>query len=108
MGTLSAGKNYEIRFLADQVNFEILKADITVKPDPGQSKVFGAPDPVLTYTIVSGSLFNNDTFKGGLGRQSGEDVGKYAIQQGTLSLNNNYNLKVDPTEKFEITRKSFQ
>jgi hypothetical protein len=107
IGTLTAGKNYDIRFIAEQVTFEILKADITVKPDAGQSKTFGSPDPPITYTITSGTLLNNDAFKGGLGRQAGEDVGKYDIQQGTLTLSNNYNLKVDLTEKFEIVRKSF-
>jgi hypothetical protein len=106
LGSLSAGRNYELRFLSD-VSFEILKADIAIKPDPNQSKTYGAPDPALTYTIVSGSLYNCDTFKGALSRQTGEDVGKYSIQQGSLSLSNNYNLKVDATEKFEIKRKSF-
>ncbi len=107
LGTLSAGNNYELRFISDQSSFEILKADITVKPDPGQSKTYGSPDPQLTYTVVSGTLVNGDTFKGALTRQAGEDVGKYAIQQGTLSLSNNYNLKVDLAEKFEVVRKSF-
>ena len=106
IGTLSAGKNYDVKF--EPGSFEVLKADIAIKPNPNQSKVFGAPDPVLSYTITSGQLFNGDTFRGALGRQAGEDVGKYAIQQGTLTLSNNYNLKVDLTEKFEIIRKAFQ
>ena len=108
LGTLSAGRNYDLKFISEQINFEILKTDISIKPDPNQSKVYGAPDPPLTFTITSGTLFQGDTFKGGLGRQTGEDVGKYAIQQGTLSLNNNYNLKVDPNEKFEILKMSFE
>lgn len=106
LGTLSAGRNYDLRLVPEAVSFEIVKADITIKANAAQ-KVYGDPDPIITYTIVSGALLNNDTFKGTLGRQSGEDVGKYAIQPGTLSLSNNYNLKMELNEKFEITRKSF-
>jgi len=108
LGTLSAGKNYDLRLAPEQVSFEVLKADVAIKPNPGQSKVFGAPDPNLTYTIVSGELKNNDTFKGSLSRQSGEDVGMYVIRQGNLTLSNNYNLKVDTLQKFEIKRKTFE
>lgn len=108
IGTLSAGNNYDLRLASDQVTFEILKADIAIKPNTGQSKVFGAPDPTFTYTIVSGTLQNNDTFKGNLSRQAGDDVGTYTIRQGTLNLSNNYNLKVDTLQRFEIKRKSFE
>jgi len=105
LGTLSAGKNYDIRF--EPANFEIVKADIAVKPDAGQSKIYGAADPAFTFTITSGTLQNNEMFRGALSRQPGEDVGKYTIQQGTLGLSNNYNLKVDETVTFEVVRKSF-
>lgn len=107
IGTLTAGKNYDLKVVPELVNFEILKADITIRANPNQTKVYGDPDPVLTYTVVSGELKNNDTFKGALSRQTGEDVGKYPIQAGTLTLSNNYNLKMELTEKLEITRKSF-
>ncbi len=106
IGTLTAGKNYDLRLVPDQT-FEILKADIAIKPNTGQSKTYGAPEPPLAYTVVSGSLFFNDAFKGSLARQQGEDVGTYTIRQGTLGLNDNYNLKVDTLQKFEIKRKSF-
>jgi hypothetical protein len=106
LGTLSAGRNYDLRLVPEAVSFEIVKADITIRAN-GAQKIYGDPDPPFTYTIVSGALQNNDTFKGALGRQSGEDVGKYPIQQGTLSLSNNYNLKMELNEKLEITRKSF-
>ena len=106
IGTLTAGRNYDVKF--EPGSFEVSKANVTVKPNPGQSKTFGDPDPQLTYTVTSGELFHGDTFRGALGRQAGEDVGNYAIQQGTLALSNNYNLKVELTEKFEIKRKAFQ
>jgi len=107
-GTLSAGRNYDLKFNNEPpVTFEIKKTDIAIKPDPNQAKTYGDPDPPLTYTVTSGTLLYGDTFKGSLSRQTGEDVGKYAIQQGTITLNNNYNLKIDLGEKFEIKRKSF-
>jgi hypothetical protein len=64
---------------------------VTVTADP-QTKVYGDPDPALTYQITSGSLVFADTFTGSLTRGPGEDVGTYAILQGTLALPASYNL----------------
>ena len=64
---------------------------ITVTADSGQSKIFGATEPVLTYTITSGSLVSGDVLNGSLARTAGEDVGLYPINQGTLD-NTNYNI----------------
>src|SRR5207237_62323 len=57
-----------------------------------QTKVYGAADPALTYKITSGSLVTGDAFTGALTRDAGENVGSYAIKQGTLSLSSNYAL----------------
>jgi hypothetical protein len=57
------------------------------------TKIYGDSNPVLTYT--HGALYNGDTdsvFTGSLGRASGEDVGTYAITQGSLSAGTNYNI----------------
>lgn len=68
---------------------------LTVNPAPltvsanAQSKVYGNADPALTYTS-SGLLFT-DTLTGSLSRVAGENVGSYAIMQGTLA-NPNYNI----------------
>jgi hypothetical protein len=51
-----------------------------------KTKVYGNGDPGLTYQITSGSLVAGDNFSGGLTRIAGENVGTYAIQQGTLAL----------------------
>lgn len=64
---------------------------ITVTADP-QSKVYGDADPDLTYQITSGLLVGTDTITGALSRNSGEDVGTYAITQGSLSAGPNYDL----------------
>jgi hypothetical protein len=79
---------------------------VTVTAD-GKSKTYGDADPALTYQITSGSLVFSDVFAGALSRAAGEDVGTYAITQGTLALSSNYVLtyvganfvitKADPT-----------
>ena len=56
-----------------------------------KSKTFGDADPVLTYTF-SPMLQTGDTFTGSLTRAVGDNVGTYAINQGTLALNGNYTL----------------
>ncbi|HET7034120.1 MAG TPA: MBG domain-containing protein [Thermomicrobiaceae bacterium] len=87
-GTLSA-TNYS--FVAGN------PADLTIDPRPitvtadSQTKVYGDADPALTYQ-VTGTLAFSDAFTGALSRASGETVGSYAIQQGTLALSSNYSL----------------
>ena len=56
-----------------------------------KSKQFGATDPALTHVITTGSLVVGDSLTGSLARTSGEDVGTYAIGQGTLA-NSNYTI----------------
>ena len=72
-------------------------AQVTVKPvaigviaDP-KTKVYGSGDPALTFTYT-GALVNSDNFSGALTRAAGENVGSYAISQGTLALSTNYAL----------------
>src|SRR5207247_10357571 len=75
LGTLSAGSNYTIVFTAG-VTFAITPRDLTVTPTAGQSKIYGAANPVLAYT--HGALYNGDTdavFRGGVDRTAGEEVG---------------------------------
>ena len=93
---------------------KITPKDLTVTPNAGQSKKFGAVDPTLHSTNsgrVSGQI---PDFTGALSRAEGEDVGQYDITQGTLALMDhfssgfkasNYTLKmVSPAVKFEITK----
>ncbi len=74
-------------------DFVISQLPITVTADP-QTKVYGDPDPELTYQVTSGSLVGTDDFSGELARDPGEDVGTYAITQGTLALSANYDLEL--------------
>ena len=80
--------------------------DITAKPltvtaKPGQTKVFGTPDPPnFTYTL-STPLLGSDVLTGALKRTPGEAIGPYAINQGTLT-NLNYGITYI-SNNFEIT-----
>ena len=95
-GTL-ANSNYTITFVP--ADFAITAAPVTVTADAGQSKVYGTADPTLTYQSVG--LVSGDTLSGALGRVPGENVGSYAIGQGTLS-SSNYTITFVPAD-FAIT-----
>ena len=68
----------------------------------GQSKVYGASDPVFTYTYSG--LCSGDQITGALGRAAGENVGSYAINIGNLTAGSNYNIAFTP-KNFVINAK---
>src|SRR5690606_33137494 len=74
--------NYAITFVDGTLT--ITQRPITVTA-ASPSKVHGDADPALTYTITSGRLVGDDTLSGSLTRDPGEDVGTYAIRQGSLN-----------------------
>src|SRR5206468_4530199 len=87
-GSLVASGNYTIAFTGNSL--DITPATLTVTANH-QTKVYGAGDPALTYS-VSG-LANNDAatvVTGSLTRAAGEAVGTYAITQGSLVASGNY------------------
>lgn len=91
-GTISDGNdgnNYTVTFVNNNTG-EITPKAITVTAD-AISKVYGTPDPPLTYTHTGG-LVGDDSFSGGLSRTPGEDLGVYPIHQNTLTLNLNYEI----------------
>jgi hypothetical protein len=77
------------------------KAVITVTPTAGQSKVYGANDPTLTYSITSGALIGSDVLSGALS-YTGTNVGNYNITIGTLA-NSSYTINL-ATVTFAITK----
>ncbi len=91
LGNLSAGSNYVLSLPETPVNFAITARLITVTAD-AKSKTYGEADPDLTYQVTSGSLLQGDSFSGALSREAGQNVGRYAIQQGTLTAGSNYDL----------------
>jgi uncharacterized repeat protein (TIGR02543 family) len=88
-GTLTAGSNYNLTYVDGTLS--VTPETLTITAD-NQSKVYGTDDPLLTYQLNSGSLVNGDAFSGTLTRVHGENIGTYAIQQGTLTAGSNYNL----------------
>lgn len=54
------------------------------------SKYYRDADPTFTYS--SSGLISGDGFTGALTRNTGDDVGTYAITQGTLSAGANYTI----------------
>ena len=72
-------------------NLAINAKPITVTAD-AKSKTYGDGDPALTSQVTSGSLVGSDALTGNLTRVAGENVGSYAIQQGTLTAGGNYTL----------------
>jgi hypothetical protein len=101
-GTLTAGDNYDIVFISD--DFTINKATLTITADSGQSKVYGETDPVLTYTVSGYQRSDDDNIlSGALSRIAGENVGTYAIEQGTLTAGDNYDI-VFVSDDFTINK----
>ncbi len=92
--------NYAISYVNG--TFTVNPLDIHVTAD-AQSKTYGDPDPTFTYT--HDPLLNSDSFTGSLGRASGQNVGVYAINIGTLSAGSNYHLLLT-SANLTITKKA--
>jgi hypothetical protein len=88
-GTLSAGSNYELSFAGAGLTITARAITVTAAD---RTKVLGAADPTLTYSITSGSLVAGDSLSGNLTRDPGEAIGLYAIKRGSLAAGSNYNL----------------
>ena len=69
--------------------FTITKAVLTITAE-AKEKTYGENDPTFTYT--QSGLVGSDTITGELSRENGENIGTYAILQGTLSAGDNYNI----------------
>ncbi|MFY8092497.1 MAG: MBG domain-containing protein [Niveispirillum sp.] len=100
-GSLSAGRNYDITFQAGQLT--ITPAALTVTASAA-TRVYMDADPDLTYAVTG--LKRGDgvgtALSGALTRAAGEDVGLYAISQGSLTANANYTLRFNGAD-FRIT-----
>jgi hypothetical protein len=59
-----------------------------------KTKTYGDPDPTLTYTTATGALVDQDTLTGTPTRVTGETVGEYTINQGTVTNTNNTNYNI--------------
>ncbi len=92
LGGASAG-NYTLT--TPTVTAAITPRVITVTPDSGQTKVYGAVNPTYTYTNTP--LIGTDSLSGALSRLTGENVGGYAMTLGTLSASPNYSVVLHTT-----------
>ena len=104
-GTLAATGNYSITHFTTGT-FTINPAPLTVTAS-NESKVYdnnSATDPALAYTYAG--LANGDSsasFTGSLSRATGETVGAYAINQGSLAATGNYTIGTFFPATFTIT-----
>ena len=100
----NGGNNYSTTFDGTTNKFQITQAALSINPDVGQSKVYGANDPALGFTYSNTGLINgvtpqywdatgtlvndttiNDTISGNLGRAAGENVGNYNYVLGSVA-----------------------
>lgn len=106
----SSVKNYTLASSGQQTSAtaDILPKSLRIKA-AAKSKVYGAQDPALTYTVTTGDLVTGDTagdiISGMPARDAGEDTGVYTIRQGTLSAGENYSVSFTGAS-FTITTKS--
>ena len=102
-GTLTAGSNYDV--YVDSGTLQITPRPITVKP-ASKTKVYGDNDPTLTVSLTVGTMAYSDTLQGSISRADGENVGTYAYILGDFGYYNpNYNVTVDNSNSFTITKK---
>ena len=85
------GSNYAVT--VENGNLTINQRQVTVTAD-SFGKHYGEADPALTYQITTGKVMAGDDLELKLDRQSGEDVGSYAISAPTLAGNQNYDVTV--------------
>jgi hypothetical protein len=104
LGTLAADSNYTISFTGSTLTITPAPLSVTANP---QNKIYGRNDPALSVTptglidttvdgvaivdsavvVLSGTLTRAQ-----LGTAAGEQVGHFAITQGTLAADSNYTL----------------
>ncbi|NCA07458.1 MAG: hypothetical protein EBS85_01830 [Micrococcales bacterium] len=102
-GTLSAGSNYQMYVTSGALT--INPRPITITP-AAKTKTYGDNDPVLNYSITSGSLGYTDSLVGEISRESGENAGNYGYVIGNFGYYNpNYNITVNNTNRFTINKK---
>ena len=96
------------------IDGSITTRNLTISPLSNQQKEFGGTNPNLTYSYSGNFSTEIPAFTGNLGRNSGENVGLYAITIGTLAVANqssflasNYSVLFTPGSIFTITKKQF-
>ena len=87
LGSLGAGPNYTLVMATSSPTLAVTAASLTIQPNAGQSKVYGAAVPVLTET--ASGFVNGDPasiLTGALGTKAtaSSGVGTYTFTLGSL------------------------
>ncbi|MGG5506524.1 MULTISPECIES: MBG domain-containing protein [unclassified Myroides] len=101
LGTTHGNYSFTV---ANQEKFKITPATLHVVVNQNQSKPYGQADPVLTYTLNGLMLGDHqaNATRGSLVREAGEELGIYAIHQGSLEARSNYVIGSFVGADFEI------
>jgi autotransporter-associated beta strand protein len=108
LGAGSKTANYTITYATDNAAFAITQRPIYVSADGSQAKVYGEADGSFSYTtqakVTGAGLLGTDgiSLTGSLARETGADVGRYSINQGTLAASSNYSIQYTAAD-YEIT-----
>jgi len=86
-GSITAGSNYTITFNSADLTITVKPLAVTAD---AKTKVYGDADPALTYSTIG--LVSGDSVTGSLTRVAGENVGTYAINQGSITAGSNYSI----------------
>lgn len=92
-GTLAASANYDLTFVNGVLSITPRLLRLTADD---LRKLLGQPDPELTFSLSGDGLVNGDQLSGSLVRDPGEDIGEFAIRQGSLSAGDNYSIEFIP------------
>tara|TARA_R110002072_G_scaffold91762_1_gene204626 strand:- start:20 stop:4807 length:4788 start_codon:yes stop_codon:yes gene_type:complete len=99
----AADSNYSVSFVTS--TFAITQAALTVTANSGLSKVYGATDPTLTYTITGFQGMDNEASLDtpvSISRAAGENVANYVVTPSGAS-DSNYSISF-VTSTFAITQ----
>ncbi|WP_413514176.1 MBG domain-containing protein, partial [Myroides odoratus] len=90
-GSLTANSNYSVVYTT--ANFQITPAELIVNAI-AKTKLYGDSDTVFNYTVdgLKRNEQKENVLSGRLSRLMGEDVGTYAMNQGSLVTNSNYTI----------------
>ncbi len=98
-------EDYELEIASD-VKFEIVKKQLIVVPTGSLQKVYGKIDPELTFTLNGAVGSDVVTFNGQIIRKTGESVGSYGYEIGSVTLDSewstNYTICSTVEGSFEI------
>ena len=90
-GTLASDVGYTFTYVNGQLT--VVPRPVTIAADTGQTKIYGDPNPAAyTYTVTGGpgttgsAIVPGDSISGALARVAGENVGSYAINQGSVAI----------------------